>query len=210
MSYRVWYENYKHYYNSALLEFGMDEDLAYRYYEYAVKKSDFRKWRDSEKKKTYRAEWKFEKEFPNVMEAMTLKECQKFVDRVCKSKLWAQLVSEGFMGSSKVTVQMMRDMKGRGRLAGCSYGSWIAVSPTGGCNKYVLLHELAHSAGFRNHDHKFRAVVLRLVSRFIGQVESKGLKKTFRAAKLRVSPPIIKSPEAWLRAVARAPIKMSA
>ena len=56
MSYRVWYEGYKHYYNSALLEFGMDEDLAYRYYEYAVKKSDFRKWRDSEKKKTYRAE----------------------------------------------------------------------------------------------------------------------------------------------------------
>lgn len=205
MSYRVWHEKYRHYYNSALLEF-MDEDLAYKYYEYAMRKTK-PKWKDTEKTKTYRAEWKFEAEFPHVMEDLPFKECEKFVKNVTKSKLWKQLVSEGFMGSERVTVQMMRDMGWRARLAGCSYGSFITVSPSGGCNKYVLLHELAHSAGFRGHDHRFRNVLLRLVSRFLGRAESKGLKSHFRKSKLRVTPPIVKSPESWLKAVRRAPIK---
>ena len=47
MSYRVWHEKYRHYYNSALLEF-MDEDLAYKYYEYAVRKNAHG-WKDSER-----------------------------------------------------------------------------------------------------------------------------------------------------------------
>jgi hypothetical protein len=49
-----------------------------------------------------------------------------------------------------------------------------------------------------------------LVSRFLGREEAKALKKCFREKKLRVSRPIIKSPEAWLKACQRAPIKIVA
>ena len=39
---------------------------------------------------TYKAEWKFESQYPHITKKLTLKECQSFAKRVMKSKLWEQ------------------------------------------------------------------------------------------------------------------------
>ena len=206
MSYRVWHEKHRHYYNSALLEF-MDEDLAYKYYEYAVRKNAHG-WKDSERSRTYKAEWEFESQYPHVTKKLTLKECQSFAKRVMKSKLWEQFnhkkdLAVGLRSACKtIQIEQMRSNS----LSGVCYGDLIRLSESG-MNKYVVLHELAHSAGFSKHDYRFRECLIRLVSRFLGREEAKALKKCFREKKLRVSAPTIKSPEAWLKAVQRAPIK---
>lgn len=209
MIYRVWNSEYKPCYEEAL-KF-MNKELAYKYYEYVVRKNTFH-WKDSEKTKTYRAEWKFESQFPHVKKPLTLKECERFVNRVLKSKLWSDfdhgrcISTRQNRASKKVQVEEMRSKS----LAGSCYGNLIRLDSTSGMNKYVVLHELAHAAGFSKHDHRFRATLLRLVSRFLGRAEAKALKKCFREAKLRVTPPTVKSPEAWLKACERAPIKIVA
>lgn len=213
MSYRVWHEKYRHYYNSALLEF-VDEDLAYKYYEYVLRKSDVHKWKDSERQRTYNAEFAFEKRHPHVTKEMPIKECRKFVKRVLKSKLWEEFVAEksgyGVYGKRKAVKNVKVVEMNSSRFSGVCYGSIIKLDASTGTNKYVILHELTHSAGFNKHDHRFRAALLRLVSRFLGREEAKGLKLSFRKKKLRYTKPTIKSPEAWLNAVKRAPIKIVA
>ena len=213
MSYRVWHEKYRHYYNSALLEF-MDEDLAYKYYEYALRKSDIKKWKDSERQKTYNAEFAFEESNPHVTKVMSIEECQKFVRRVLKSKLWGEFVAEksehGEYGKRKAVKNVKVVEMNSSRFSGVCYGGIIKLDTSTGTNKYVILHELTHSAGFNKHDHKFRAALLRLVSRFLGRAEAKSLKQSFREHKLRYTKPVIKGPEAWLKAVQTVPIKITA
>jgi predicted metal-dependent hydrolase len=208
MGYRIWNEKYRHYYTDAIKV--MDEEIAYKYYQYAVRKNSHG-WKDSERSKTYDAEWKFEANYPHVTKELTLKECRTFAKRVLKSKLWENFNHKndpaiGLRSACKtVRIEQMRSNS----LSGVCYRELIRLSESG-MNKYVVLHELAHAAGFGKHDYRFRECLIRLVSRFLGREEAKALKKCFREKKLRVSRPIIKSPEAWLKAVDRAPIKIVA
>lgn len=185
---------------------GLNETQAINYESYVRRKTRL-PTRDSERQKTYNAEFAFESEFPHVRERMEFKECEQFVKRVLKSKLWAQFVNDD-MNMRRINKAYRNvslcEFKSRS-WSGMCFGNVIKLDSHTGTNKYVILHELAHSAGFSKHDYRFRWALLKLVSRFLGQAEAKGLKKIFREHKLRYTPPTVKDPQAWLKAARRAP-----
>lgn len=187
---------------------GLSEMQATKYSNYVYRKT-LLPMRDSERQKTYNAEFSFEADFSHVRERMDFKDCQKFVKRVMKSKLWEEFANKKCemhridRAPTNVTIVEFNSKS----WAGVCYGNLIKLDKITGMNKYVILHELAHAAGFGHHDYRFRWALLKLVSRFLGQSEAKGLKKSFREHKLRYTKPTIKEPEAWLTAASRAPIK---
>ena len=187
---------------------GLSKTQAWDYDDYVRRKSRL-PTRDSQRQKTYNAEWDFEQNFPHVRERMEFKDCEKFVKRVLKSKLWEQFANDD-MDMRRVRKAYKKvnlyEFKSRS-WAGLCYGNMIKLDSQSGTNKYVILHELAHAAGFNRHDYRFRWALLKLVSRFLGQAEAKGLKESFRKYKLKYTRPVIKEPVAWLKAVERAPIK---
>jgi hypothetical protein len=66
-------------------------------------------------------------------------------------------------------------------------------------NKWVVLHELAHTAGHMHHDVPFRQTLVKLISRFLGTEVAKELKRQFRARKVKMTvSQVIMSPEKWL------------
>lgn len=154
---------------------------------------------DSSRQKTYRAEWKFSaihkydiKDFENE------KEAQKFLKRVVKSKLWAELCQSKDK-SVNLTIRKLG-----GTTIGHAIWNEITLDPRGGMNDLTLLHELAHVAGNRHHDISFRQTFVRLVSRFMGAEKGKSLKKCFRDQGLKMSiRTTMKTPEQWLESVQR-------
>lgn len=183
---------------------GLNETQAANYDDYVRRKTRL-PTRDSERQKTYNAEFAFESEFPHVRERMEFKECEKFVKRVLKSKLWSQFVNDDMKmrrlqkAYRKVSLYEFKSKS----WAGICYGNIIKLDSHSGTNKYVILHELAHAAGFNKHDYRFRWALLKLVSRFLGQAEAKGLKKAFRDHKLRYTRPTVKDPQSWLKSSQR-------
>lgn len=139
---------------------------------------------DSEKTKTYRAEWKLEEDYN--FETLTESQAETFVKQVMKSKFWAQYESK-WGGPVEVRIEWMKDMGSRRRTAGVSYGQLIKLAP--GTNKYIILHEMIHSAGFRNHGLYFRLNLVKACSRFLGRDVAKDLKKNFREQGLRMNKP---------------------
>ena len=66
-------------------------------------------------------------------------------------------------------------------------------------NKWVVLHELAHTAGHMHHDVPFRQALVKLISRFLGTEVAKELKRQFRQRKVKMTvSQNIQSPEKWL------------
>lgn len=163
--------------------------------------------RDTEKTKTYRAEWSFQSraEIPDFKD---LKEAQKFAKKLYKSKTWIKLwqksveedVGKIFNGQPQV-VGMARRSK---TMSGCTDGMTVKLCPTSGLNKYVLLHELAHCLGHMHHGRSFRQCVLSLVGAFMGAKEKKILKEEFKKKKLACGEP--RKPmsyENWVASVRR-------
>lgn len=136
--------------------------------------------KDSDKNKTYRCEWKTERKFPEISKALSEKDCQKFLDRILKSKFWK------LHGSGKVYLEFMKNMGYRTRIAGRGSSGLIRLSPR--CSsKYVILHELVHAAGYYNHGRGFRILLLKIVSRFLGREVANDLKQNFKNAGLKIS-----------------------
>jgi len=143
--------------------------------------------RDTEKTKTYKAEWSFQSsaEIPDFKD---LKEAQNFAKKLYKSKTWIKLwqksiendVGKIFNGQPQV-VGMSRKSK---TMAGYTNGTTVTLCPVTGMNKYVLLHELAHCLGHMHHGRSFRQCVLSLVGAFMGAKEKKILKAEFKKRKL--------------------------
>ena len=163
--------------------------------------------RDTEKTKTYRAEWAFQSraEIPDFKD---LKEAQKFAKKLYKSKTWIKLwqksveedVGKIFSGQPQV-VGMSRRSK---TMSGYTNGTTVTLCPITGMNKYVLLHELAHCLGHMHHGRSFRQCVLRLVGAFMGAKEKKILKEEFKKKKLACGEP--RKPmsyENWVASVRR-------
>ena len=134
--------------------------------------------KDSEKTKTYQAEWQLEKLYPHIDEKMSKKETERYVRRICKSKFWS--------GYPTPRIEWMKDMGGRTRVSANATEHRIRFSPSG-ASKYVVLHELAHVAGYMNHGRGFRLMVLKLVSRFLGREVSASLKSLFKERGLKTS-----------------------
>ena len=180
---------------------GFDDYLVDKYNDYVRKRTrqvltgrvSYRK--DGSQNKCYRAEWNFNARNGYGIEFADIKEAQKYCERVMKSKTYKQL------GGTLSFVVPRKDMGSRSRFTGMAYPDGrIQLSPNGGMNQYTLLHELAHQCGARHHDVKFRQILVKLVSRFMGRDMAKKLKQEFRAVGLKMSQrSTIKSPQQWLQ-----------
>ena len=181
----------------------MGHDLAMKYADYWSKKQKAIKtgrlqnsYVDSGRNKVYKSEWATEAKFPEVKKSMTEKEITKFFKRVVKSKTY-QTLSE--KGNSNPKLEFMKTVNYNARIAGqATYGK-IRLQPSCGMNKWVVLHELAHTAGHMHHDVPFRQTLVKLISRFLGTEVAKELKRQFRARKVKMTvSQVIMSPEKWL------------
>jgi hypothetical protein len=181
----------------------MGHDLAMKYADYWSKKQKAIKtgrlqnsYVDSGRNKVYKSEWATEAKFPEVKKSMTEKEITKFFKRVVKSKTY-QTLSE--KGNSNPSLEFMKTVNYNARIAGqATYGK-IRLQPSCGMNKWVVLHELAHTAGHMHHDVPFRQTLVKLISRFLGTEVAKELKRQFRARKVKMTvSQVIMSPEKWL------------
>jgi len=182
----------------------MGHDLAMKYADYFAKKQKAIKtgrlqnsYVDSGRNKVYKSEWATEAKFPEVKKSMTEKEITKFFKRVVKSKTY-QTLSE--KGNSNPRLEFMKTVNYNARIAGqATYGGRIRLQPSCGMTKWVVLHELAHTAGHMHHDVPFRQTLVKLVSRFLGTEVAKELKRQFRQRKVKMNvSQTIKSPEKWL------------
>ena len=143
---------------------------------------------DSERQKTYRAEWTFQSKITNP-EFASIDEAQKFAKKIYKSKTWVKLwrksiendVSRVFGAQPKVVAMGSRTKK----LSGFTDGFTVTLDLVTGLNKYTLLHELAHCLGHMHHGRSFRQCLLGLVGTFMGSEEKKILKGEFKKAKLK-------------------------
>jgi hypothetical protein len=181
----------------------MGHDLAMKYADYFSKKQKAIKtgrlqnsYVDSGRNKVYKSEWATEAKFPEVKKSMTEKEITKFFKRVVKSKTY-QTLSE--KGNSNPKLEFMKTVNYNARIAGqATYGK-IRLQPSCGMNKWVVLHELAHTAGHMHHDVPFRQTLVKLISRFLGVEVAKELKRQFRKNKVKMTvSQVIMSPEKWL------------
>ena len=181
----------------------MGHDLAMKYADYFSKKQKQQKtgrlqnsYVDSGKNKVYKSEWATERKFPECKQSMSEKEITKFFKRVVKSKTY-QTLSE--KGNSNPSLEFMKTVNYNARIAGqATYGK-IRLQPSCGMNKWVVLHELAHTAGHMHHDLPFRQALVKLISRFLGVEVAKELKRQFRKNKVKMTvSQVIMSPEKWL------------
>lgn len=143
---------------------------------------------DSERMKTYKAEWRFQANFGSGREFKSIAETQKYVDKITKSKTWMKLVEDGwsieqlFVGNRVNVVAKARNT-GRGN-AGVATRGRITLDTLVGMNEYTVLHELAHCVGHWHHGRSFRQALVKLVSRFMGRATAEFLTDEFKASKL--------------------------
>ena len=181
----------------------MGHDLAMKYADYFSKKQKAIKtgrlqnsYVDSGRNKVYKSEWATEAKFPECKQSMSEKEITKFFKRVVKSKTY-QTLSE--KGNSNPSLEFMKTVNYNARIAGQATYGRLRLQPSCGMNKWVVLHELAHTAGHMHHDLPFRQTLVKLISRFLGTEVAKELKRQFREHKVKMSvSQTIKSPEKWL------------
>jgi putative metallohydrolase (TIGR04338 family) len=143
---------------------------------------------DSERQKTYRAEWAFQARVPNPT-FKSIEDAQKYAKKIYKSKTWQKLWSENVqkdvMTILRSTPKVVAKQRNSGRgTSGWTNGYSVTLDTMCGLNVYTLLHELAHCLGNMHHGRSFRKTVLSLVSRFMGRDAAKVLKEEFKKQKL--------------------------
>lgn len=172
---RPYYGTPEHYYNEYLRN-------------HAKKQNKGARGKDSERQKTYEAEWRYQANFGSGREFSTLEEVQKYVDNVTKSKTYSKLVAEGqnierLFTNNRVKVSTKYRNTGRGTAGRATQGH-ITLDTKVGMNEYTVLHELAHCVGHWHHGRSFRQCLLKLVSRFMSAADAQFLKEEFKAGKL--------------------------
>lgn len=147
-------------------------------------------FKDSMRSRVYEAESQYEYNVGHGVTFDTIEQCAQYVNKVTRSKLWAELCD----GKAKDIAVRHFDSN---RWAGMAHGYYINLS-SGGYNQYTILHELAHCCGNMHHDISFRRDLLRLVSRFLGRANAKVLKEAFKTHGLKTSMrQSIKEPIDW-------------
>lgn len=139
--------------------------------------------RDSQRSKLYEAERTVEWERLGS-KAMTLNECQAFVDKVLASKY-----VKGKYGDKYAV--WVRDGRGspRGRVTS-RMGGWQMLLPTHARTTWYVLHEVAHVLVGTRYEHRwpFAMVELDLVRHFMGADAERALKLAFRTKKVKFGP----------------------
>lgn len=164
--------------------------------QHQIKQNKGERGRDTERTKTYRAEWMFYDTNGYGREFGSIQEVQEYVTKVCNSKTYAKMWMEAYESrkekdfgaifrGTKVRVSAKESRNGSGN-AGLAYveENRIVLDTRNGMNEYTVLHELAHCVGHAHHGRSFRQTVLRLTSRFMGSAAATALKKEFKKRKL--------------------------
>jgi predicted metal-dependent hydrolase len=136
--------------------------------------------KDSEMQKVYESEWAVKGLHGEKLESM--KEAEKYMNRVLKSKTWSKLSKR-----KHIALVEMKNVSG-GCAARAEYGGVIKIK-SNHLNKYVLLHEMAHQAGHMHHGRSFRQCILKLTSQFLGREKANTLKAEFKKRKLACGEP---------------------
>lgn len=157
---------------------------------HAKKQNRGARGKDSERQKTYEAEWRYQANFGSGRQFSSVDEVQKYVDSITRSKTYSKLVAEGqnierLFISNRVRVAPKLRNTGRG-TAGMARAGHITLDTRVGMNQYTVLHELAHCVGHWHHGRSFRQCLLKLVSRFMSKADAQFLKEEFKAGKLSV------------------------
>lgn len=143
--------------------------------------------RDSEKSKTYQAEFAFQRRY-KVRKFATIEEAQKRAKQIYKTKKWQKVwklerdTTRDLMKQPAVVLKERNT--GRG-MAGWTDGWAVVLDSKAGLDEYTLLHELAHCLGHMHHGRSFRRALLELVGAFIGADAKKILKEEFAKRKLK-------------------------
>lgn len=114
-------------------------------------------------------------------ETMTLKECQKFVDKIMSR----QYVIEKYRMKSPITV-----LDGRGRRKACAtfhHGNRAIKLPKWARTKFVILHEVAHHlTRLDGHKAEFASCLLDLVRHFMGKESANALQGAYHLKGVKV------------------------
>ena len=140
------------------------------------------KSKDSERTRTYEAEWMFQRQIQDVNFA-DIAEAEKFAKKIYKSKTWQKLwresvednVAKLFDSNPRIVAMSTRNKKNSGFTNGR-----VVTLAQAGLNRYTLLHELAHCLGHMHHGRSFRQCLLKLVGVFMGADEKAILKNEFK------------------------------
>ena len=163
--------------------------------EHQNKQNKGERGRDSERLKTYRAEWAFHETNGYGIEFESIEQVQKYINKVTKSKTYIKLWQEAyesrknkdfgaiFRGTQVSVSAKQRNGAGNAGLAYVEENRIVLDTKTG-MNEYTVLHELAHCVGHPHHGRSFRKAVVRLTSRFMGTAAATALKKEFKQRKL--------------------------
>ena len=116
-------------------------------------------------------------------EALTLKECQKFVDKILARKY--VLDNYGIQAQRPIIV-----LDGRGRRKACAtfhQGRRAIKLPRWARGKYVILHEVAHHlTDLNGHRAEFASCLLDLVRHFLGQESADALQGAYHLKGVKV------------------------
>ena len=171
-----------------------------KYFEEKSRKIDTGRLQKSDrgKQKVYKSEWTVTRMYPSYSRDLSVEDCRKFFNKVVKSDTYKSLVSKN-KGELNPTLRFMNPIK-NSRVAGSARLGVISLRRGLGCNKYTILHELAHTSGNRHHDLSFRVTLIELVKKFFGKNMSRDLKTTFmrNGLKMRMNTKI-KTPSEWFK-----------
>jgi predicted metal-dependent hydrolase len=157
-------------------------DYATYLLKHEAKQNKGAKGRDSERTRTYEAEWMFQRQINDVNFA-DIAEAEKFAKKIYKSKTWQKLwresvednVAKLFDSNPRIVAMSTRNKKNSGFTNGR-----VVTLAQAGLNRYTLLHELAHCLGHMHHGRSFRQCLLKLVGVFMGADYKKILKGEFK------------------------------
>jgi putative metallohydrolase (TIGR04338 family) len=183
--------------------------------EHQVKQNKGERGRDTERTKTYRAEWALYDTNGYGREFDSIAEVQKYVNKVTKSKTYRKLWQEAyesrkekdfgaiFRGTQVSVAPKKRNGAGNAGIAYVEQNHIVLDTHTG-MNEYTVLHELAHCVGHPHHGRSFRRTVVKLTSRFMGTEAANALKVEFKQRKLPYGEPRKpKTFDQWMAAKAR-------
>ena len=143
---------------------------------------------DSERQKTYEAEFAMLRKVGNV-EYDSIEQVQKVAKSIYKSKTWGKLWSESINDDVTAIFRSMPPVESKLRSTGRGTSGWtngrsVTLDTKVGLNKYTLLHELTHCLGHMHHGRSFRQTLLKMVGTFLGAEHKKVLKQEFKKRKL--------------------------
>ena len=182
----------------------MNNELANKYANYVGKKLKQQKtgrlqnsYVDSGRNKVYKSEWGILNASSQNANRQCLRKRLPSSSNVLSS---LRLIKHSEKGCSNPKLEFMKTVNYNARIAGQATYGMVRLQPSCGMNKWVVLHELAHTVGHMHHDLPFRGTLLKLISRFLGVEVAKELKRQFRKNKVKMTvSQTIKSPEKWLQ-----------